>query len=423
MKVLWICNSKPSGIDMKCDRVDTGGWMTGTLKGLKEYSDFELVLVYPNRSLKEVSSFQVGNIVCYEFPAERNLFKYDYVFYPLVLELLMNNQFDCIHIWGTEFPHCLATVDAAEKGGVLNKVVIWIQGLCSICAKHYLAGIPLDMCRKKTFRDFVRNDGLIDQKKKFELRGKFEIEAIKKCKHICGRTEWDRGVTRLYNPKALYHKCNETMRPLFYDATWNYSECERYSIFFSQATYPLKGFHFLLDAIIILKQKYGNKIHVYVAGDNILARESLKQRIRLSGYAKFLIAYIKKNNLEGNIYFLGSLSEKEMVKQYKKANVFVLASEIENSPNSLGEAMLVGTPSIASDVGGVRNMMEHRSEGLVYPSKENYMLASYIDELFSNSDLCKYFSNNARKKARSTHSSSHNAKRLMEIYRGIAKDQ
>lgn len=60
------------------------------------------------------------------------------------------------------------------------------------------------------------------------------------------------------------------------------------------------------------------------------------------------------------------LEEKQMVQQYLSANVFVLASAV-NSPNSLNEAMITGTPCIASYVGGIGNRMRMGEDGFLYP--------------------------------------------------------
>lgn len=73
-----------------------------------------------------------------------------------------------------------------------------------------------------------------------------------------------------------------------------------------------------------------------------------------------------------------------MKERYLKSQVFVLPSSIENSPNSLGEAMLLGVPCIASDVGGVRCLMTHSVEGLIYPADDPRLLAYDICEMFAH---------------------------------------
>ena len=86
--------------------------------------------------------------------------------------------------------------------------------------------------------------------------------------------------------------------------------------------------------------------------------------------------------IEENIIFTGMLSEEEMIGKYLGANCFLCASSIENSPNSLCEAMILGTPAVSSLVGGVGNLMEHGRSGFYYPADEPYMAAYYIQEIF-----------------------------------------
>ena len=125
---------------------------------------------------------------------------------------------------------------------------------------------------------------------------------------------------------------------------------------------------------------------------------------------------IKKNNLKDNIIFLGGLSAQEMKDTMLKSNVFILPSSIENSPNTLGEAMLLGVPCIAADVGGVRNMATDKKDALIYPFDENYMLPFYVDKIFGDAEFAAFLSENAREHAEITHNKELNYIRLMEIY-------
>ncbi len=110
-----------------------------------------------------------------------------------------------------------------------------------------------------------------------------------------------------------------------------------------------------------------------------------------------------------------------MAEQYLKAHVHVVASFIENSSNSLGEAMILGVPCVASDVGGTKNMIKHGEEGFLYQSDAPYMLSLYVKMLWEDDDLAMSFSNKARVRALETHDAEKNAKRLMEIYESLMK--
>lgn len=128
---------------------------------------------------------------------------------------------------------------------------------------------------------------------------------------------------------------------------------------------------------------------------------------------------MEKYDLIENVVFCGALDEIAMRDQFLKANVFVSASTIENSPNSVGEAMVLGVPTITSDVGGVKNLLTHGEEGLIYPMDEPYMLAFYIIKIFSDNCFAEKISRNAQCKAQHTHNRILNAERLIEIYNEI----
>ena len=112
-----------------------------------------------------------------------------------------------------------------------------------------------------------------------------------------------------------------------------------------------------------------------------------------------------------------------MWEQYLKVNVFVLPSVIENSPNSLAEAMILGVPCIAADVGGVSSMLEHTKEGYIYRVDEPHMLAYYLYEIMQNQELAQSFSVNARERALQEFDEIANTQKVVEMYRDIMEQR
>ena len=97
-------------------------------------------------------------------------------------------------------------------------------------------------------------------------------------------------------------------------------------------------------------------------------------------------------------------------------HVALIPSAIENSPNSLAEAMLVGTPIVASYVGGVPDMLKDKEEGFLYCYNDPGMLATYISKIFESDELASYFSNNSRKTAWKRHDPLQLENTLIDIY-------
>ena len=412
MRILWITNLMLPPI---CKVINkpipvTGGWMYSSLKELrKEKSvDFAVATVYHG---KEFVAKQIENVWYYLLPLGRK----SKLKYQPVLELYwqkVQQEFlpDIVHIHGTEFAHGLAYINACSA----HNVVVSIQGLVSIYSRYYFGEIDKwDIFKHITFRDILRQDTIFHQKQSFIKRGKIEAELLRKVDHVIGRTSWDRAHVWAINPNAQYHFCNETLRDEFYKHQWRYEECEKHSIFLSQAGYPIKGLHQVLKAMPFILKHYPDT-KVYVAGDDITRRPWY----RLAGYGAYIRHLIKQYKLENHVFFTGLLNEQEICKQYLKSNVFVCPSAIENSPNSLGEAQLLGVPCIASYVGGVPDIMKGCEE-FMYRFEEVEMLADKVCKIFSNDSLLAR--DLVQKGANIRHHKEANSNRLFEIYNLIFK--
>ncbi|HBC31528.1 MAG TPA: glycosyl transferase family 1 [Clostridiales bacterium] len=420
MKVLWLCNVLlPKVANHICEKINpSGGWMVGLSDSLSLNDDIELTIVFPLSSSKTIISGEIEGIKYFGFPQKKAVIKYDKQTEIYLSRIVLEAQPDIIHIWGTEYPHTLAMMNVCESRGIIDKVLISIQGLCSIIAQHYFSGLPHRVVTAYTFRDIIRHENIIKQQKNFQIRGKFEVEALKKAKHVEGRTTWDKACVMQINPDIKYYHCPRTLRSSFYENQWSIKNCEKYSIFISQATYPIKGLHFMFEAMPAILNSFPST-KLYVAGNNITSTDTLKARIKQNSYGMYLNRLLKKYHLEDKVFFTGPLDEKRMCDRFLKSHVFVLPSTIENSPNSLGEAMALGLPSVASDVGGVKDMIKHEIDGFIYQHDAPYMLAHYVCEIFENSDLAKQFSINSHNHAMLTHDRQKNEKTMISIYSDI----
>lgn len=417
MKILWLTNIPLPTIseEMNLPTLNVGGWLIGLSNDLKYNDDIELNICFPVDNIPNIITKEKEKIAYHAIPRKiADPTKYDNEIENNFSKLLENIDPDVVHIWGTEFPHSLAMVNAC-KG---RKVIISIQGLCSIYATHYYANLPNEVIKRFTIRDLIKQDNIAIQKRKFEKRGAFEIEAIKNVNHIIGRTNWDKACTSQINPNANYYFCNETLRDEFYNHSWDIEKCEKFSIFLSQGEYPIKGLHYFLEALPLIIKQYP-RVHLYIAGTNISKSDSLKDKFRLSSYGKHIRDLIRSNHLENHITFTGGLNEKQMCDRYINSHLFICPSSIENSPNSLGEAMILGVPSIASDVGGVTDMLRNKEEGFVYQTDAPYMLAYYVCKLFGDDDLAGKLSINAKRHANVTHNKVDNKNRIIEIYKEV----
>ena len=230
--------------------------------------------------------------------------------------------------------------------------------------------------------------------------------------------------TAKINSKAKYFAMNETMRPEFYSGSWQAKKCEPYSIFLSQGDYPLKGMHFALEALAKLLKEYPDA-KLYVAGNSIVRHENLKDRLKISAYGKYLLELIKKYHLEDKVIVTGKLNAEEMKQQFLKSSVFICPSVVENSPNTVAEAMLLGMPVVASKTGGIPDMITDEEDGLLFSVENVDELVSSIKEVWTQlrdeAGLTKAerLGKAAARRAHQVHDGGTNYRKLLEIYDSI----
>lgn len=431
-KVLWICNIMLPAIarELHLPYSNREGWLSGIFERVqKKDAPFELGICFPacGETTDVVKfgangSFAVQNVKCYVFSEDvGHPERYDGRMESRFTEIFRDFEPDLLHIFGTEFPHGLAAVRAFGRP---ERILVGIQGLCGEIARVYMAGLPKKVQNQVTFRDFIRKDSIRQQQEKFVLRGQNEAEMIRRCGNITGRTRFDREGTAAINPRAKYYSMSETMREEFYTGRWDAAKCERHSIFLGQGDYPLKGMHFALQAMAELAPDYPD-LKLYVAGNSIVEHASLKQRLKLPAYGKYLLKLMKQYRLEQKVIMTGKLSADEMKERFLKSSVFVCPSVLENSPNAVGEAMLLGVPVAASDAGGIPDMITDGRNGLLFRTGDAKALAKAIARIWDEEKdqegltLAQRLSVQAVRRAFVVHDGECNYLRLLEIYREI----
>lgn len=424
MKVLWLCNTMlPRIAEALGEKAgNKEGWLTGLSEQLLAHADdnhINLGVCFPvNKNDGDVRG-ETGGLSYFGFWEDTaNPEHYDEGLEARLAKILEEFAPDIVHVFGTEYPHTLAMTRCIKEKG---RLLIGIQGICSRIAEAYMADLPEKVQKRYLLRDFLKRDNIIRQQQKFAKRGQHEMEALQNALHITGRTKWDREFVEEINPKAVYHFMNETLRPEFYGPAWDMADCEKYSIFVSQGNYPLKGLHYLLCAMPEILTAYP-QAKVYVAGDVITRYNTLKEKLKIGSYGKYCLDLIKKNNLIEKVIFLGKLDSGEMCRQYLKSHVFLSPHALENSPNSVGEAMLLGMPVVSSDAGGVSSMITDKEEGLLYPCHDTKKLAEAVCAMFGDDGVAVEYGRRAKERAHITHAPRANYERLLEIYNEMTED-
>ncbi len=421
MKILWVVNAvfpEPSK-DLDMGSPPSGGWMFGLAKDIVE-NGHDLVVTTVLFKSKEYHK-TIKGIEYYILGGKTQITEYDTSLEKKWKKVIEETKPDIVHIHGMEFAHGLSLIKTFPN---LNFTVS-IQGILGECFRYYTGGIPINQIRKyKTFRDFIKNDGVLEQKEKYRKRAeKVEKKYFKLVDNIMGRSEWDLTHTKIQNPNAKYYHCNESLRDSFYTSKkWDITKKEPHTIFLSQGTYPLKGFHKVLEAVNLIKDDFPD-LKIRIAGVNILKDSSFKDRLKRRGYAKYLSSLISKFDLHRHVEFTGILNEEGMVKEFLNCNVFICPSSIENCSNSVGEAQLLGVPCIASYVGGIPDMIVHSESGLLYRFEAVEMLSQRITEIFQNEELTHKLSQGGIRSAIRRHDRASNLKTTLAIYQQIVSEK
>ncbi len=416
MKILWITNILfPEAADKITGEGDfrgSGGWMLACSDILIQHIGVKLYVATVSRYVRKLEIIEGEHITYYLIPYGTGNTKYNksYENYWRIIKEQVNP--DIIHIHGTEYTHGLAYIRACGN----DRVVISVQGLKHGIAPYYCAGLSWkDIYCNITFRDIIKGS-IYCERQAFYKAGELEKEVLRKVNHIIGRTSWDKAHIWSINPNANYYLCNEILRQEFYKGDiWSYEKCIPYSIFLSQGSYPLKGLHQVLKAMPLILKHYPNAT-IRVAGDDITRNKGLKGILHFTSYGRIVRKLIQKYKLEDMISFLGPLNAEQMKVEYLQSNVFICPSSIENSPNSLGEAQILGVPCIASYVGGIPDFMQDCEE-FVYRFEEVEMLSEKVCNIFSQSSLCtnELIVDNAKKR----HNTDNNIEQLLSIYNRI----
>ncbi len=454
MKVLWLCNVMLPMIAEQLNKEASNkeGWLSGLANVVlqnREQNGIELSIAFPapddmlgeGENLFEKTLTLLGEpIRCFGFREDViNSERYDVSLEDSMRRIAESVQPEVVHCFGTEFAHTLAMCRVFPDK---NRLLITIQGLCAVYANVYFADLPEKVINSVSFRDFLKKDSMKEQQVKFAKRGEHEIEAIRLVKNVGGRTPWDLHYTREWNPQVRYFEMNETLRSDFYEANWEEKNCVPHSIFLSQGDYPIKGLHYMLLAMPEILEKFPDA-QVFVAGQSIVNYETLLHKIKICAYGKYLRKLMSQNGLEEKVHILGKLTGEQMKERYLKSHLFVCPSAIENSPNSLGEAMLLGMPCVSANVGGVSGIFTDGEDGILYEGCKSaansydgvmqdmlgenrlqeisHNLAQAVIAMWSDEEQMKTYCRNAKAHASRNHDREMNYAKTVAVYTEIAK--
>jgi glycosyltransferase involved in cell wall biosynthesis len=164
---------------------------------------------------------------------------------------------------------------------------------------------------------------------------------------------------------------------------------------------PEKGHRYLIDAVsTIMRTSPQLKLQVLIAGSGPAERKLKEQ--------------VNKNGLNQRIRLIGHCSE--IRGMFSIADLFVLPSLSEGSPNVVLESMAARVPIVATNVGGVPELVDDGESAILVPPKDSESLARAMTELLSNRSRATLLASVAFDKARLIFSATRYDERILSIY-------
>ncbi|MDI3527898.1 MAG: hypothetical protein PWR03_2082 [Tenuifilum sp.] len=379
MRVLWFANT-PCNADeyFNSELRGTGGWLKALDIELQEHVELHIAFYskynaepfrYKKTTYYPIFMKKTFLSKTYEWVTNHVIFKEHLDIY---LKIIDHVKPDIIHVHGTENPF----------GYIIEKinvpVVISIQGIITTYYHKYFTGFG----RKYLYINNFRNKKLLGILQNYSKKYKFfykmmirEKEILSRCKYIIGRTDWDYYTTRILAPNSKYYHVDEILRKSFYDNAGKWQPHNRNKLVVFTTTGPsfYKGLETACQALWEL-QNIGIDVEWRFAGiqESDLIVRVVKKYLGTKYYGK-------------GIKYLGSLNEKELVEQLLDADVYVMPSHIENSPNSLCEAQMLGLPCVATHAGGTKSILNEGN--ILIQDGDPWAMAGAITNLISKTNL------------------------------------
>jgi glycosyltransferase involved in cell wall biosynthesis len=380
MRVLWFTNSPSLAAQKVNITINTQGWVASLEQKLAEADVVELGIAFPVS--KRTDSFSNGNTTYFPFLkktvngkikelAHRWKHLPESVPQSQLLEIVDEFKPDVIHIFGTEHEYGLITPH------VRIPVIIQIQGVISQVIRHWYSTIDrFDVLKYGSWRGLILGYGLWHHYYTFSNRAKREKIIYGLCSNYIGRTEWDKNIVRMMSKNGNYFHCDEILRSDFYNTIWQQPTSDPFVIFSTLGPFIYKGLETILETAILMKKRVKLNFLWRIAG--VEGNEEIIMIIE----KKYKQTFSSKN-----ITFLGSINSRSLLNNLLQSSVYVHPSHIENSPNSICEAMLLGMPVIACNTGGIASLINHRVNGVLVQDGDAESIASVLKELYDNKQL------------------------------------
>jgi glycosyltransferase involved in cell wall biosynthesis len=420
MRVLWFSNT-PSMAAAKVSKNTAGGsWIESLEKEFGNFQEIELGIAFkkPVTQADEIkiegsntryfmvpqypqNKFRLWLNRCFSRPFSKKSL-------PHYLKVVEDFEPDVILFFGSEFDYPL----------IIPKInipsIIWFQGNLTVYNEMYENGIQIRNTFKfETLKRILKCYTIYHDYQLFKRRVAREKEIFSIAENFIGRTSWDKRVVSIMAPQANYYHSEEALREPFWNHQWTVHQGRKKFVVTTVIRGLLyKGLETIFKSALLLEEALDDEFEWNVIGIS-----------EGSAYVKSAKKAAHYNSKNTTVKLLGSKFGNDLVQQLIKADVYVHPSHIENSSNAIQEAMLLGMPVVATNVGGTPSLFEDTKEGILVQSKDPYAMAGALLELHDNPDKAKEMGKNARLFGLERNNNQKICQNLIEIFDKVIKNR
>lgn len=370
MRVLWFTGSI-SNFQKGIHGYNGCGWITSLETELQKRKEVQLGIAFflngqpekvdrDGRSYYPIANPYRGSIISrLRYLLSSSHKRQDY-FIKTYLNVINDFQPEIIHIFGTEQNFGLIALHTHVP------IVIHLQGLLTPILTAFFP--PSYSLRQYVMSDYLPWKMLKRWRRYVYFRKNTEVEKqiFRYNLHFMGRTQWDRNITSIYSPTATYNYCSEILREVFYEPSIRKLP-DRLIISTTISSLLYKGFDMVLKCAKLMKEQMKLDFEWRVFGNVDPKIAEKKEKICLKDVSVKLMGVASPNELKQSII---------------ESTLYVHPSYIENSPNSVCEAQMLGCTVVAQNVGGMSSIVSHGETGFLVPANDPYQMACVIRYLF-----------------------------------------
>jgi glycosyltransferase involved in cell wall biosynthesis len=190
------------------------------------------------------------------------------------------------------------------------------------------------------------------------------------------------------------------------------TEAQQMHIGFIGRLLPEKGIEEFIEAAhLLLKKNFTLKFDIY--------GEELYNNILKGRYTDILKEKLHQLGLTNSVVFKGFVAQQTAI--YSSIHIYVLSSYSynESCPMVILEAWAAGVPVIATNVGGIPELITHGKTGWLIPPKNPQAIADAVEYIIEHHDQVNQVVENARRLVREKFDYRENAQAFVQLYRKL----